>query len=74
MSKILIVYDTVDGQCEKIARSMAELIQCLGHEATVKSVESQVTVLLRPKRPTPHTFLCSSARSPAKFMRHGLCQ
>lgn len=39
MSKILIIYDTHDGQCEKIAHSMVEVVQCLGHDATAQHVE-----------------------------------
>lgn len=39
MSKLLVIYDTYDGQTEKIAQSMAEVARCLGHEASAENVE-----------------------------------
>ncbi len=37
--KILIVYDTQHGQCEKIGQAMADVARCLGHEASTQDVE-----------------------------------
>lgn len=39
MPKLLVIYDTYDGQCEKIAQSMVEVARCLGHEASAVNVE-----------------------------------
>jgi len=39
MSKLLVIYDTHDGQTKKIAQSMAEVAQCLGHNASAETVE-----------------------------------
>lgn len=39
MSKLLVIYDTYDGQTEKIARAMVEAARCLGFEASAENVE-----------------------------------
>lgn len=39
MSNVHIVYDSYDGQSEKIAHAMADVVRCLGHHATEENVE-----------------------------------
>jgi len=39
MCKLLVIYDTYDGQTEKIANAMTEAARCLGHEAEAERVE-----------------------------------
>lgn len=39
MSRLLVIYDTSEGQTEKIASAMVEAAQCLGHEASADDVE-----------------------------------
>lgn len=39
MSNVLVIYDTYDGQTEKIADAMVEAAKCLGHEAAAANVE-----------------------------------
>lgn len=48
MSKLHIIYDTCDGQAEKIAQAMMEAAQCLGHEATAEDVHQSPTRLGSP--------------------------
>lgn len=39
MAKIRIVFDTYDGQSELIAKTMGNVVNMLGHEASVENVE-----------------------------------
>lgn len=40
MPHIFIIYDTRDGQCERISRAMVEIVRFLGHKATAENVGS----------------------------------
>lgn len=40
MTNILIAFETRDGQCEKIAHSVADVVRCLGHSPTIENVDN----------------------------------
>ena len=41
MSRILIAFDTRDGQCEKIAYAMADIVEILGHKVLVENLNTK---------------------------------